>query len=230
MAHHPPVDLPVSEQPRTRLIHYGAQALSDTELLAIILGAGMSPLNAVHLATRVLANAGSLNELHRLHVSGLQQIAGVTPLKAAQLAAALELASRQPAERLLGMQITCPADAAHCLMPLLRYQEQEHLCVLVLNTRNYVLHTATVYVGTLNSAPVRLCEVFRPALRCNGAAILVAHNHPSGCDLMPSLEDISLTRQLITAGELLGIAVTDHLVIGDGHWLSMRERRLGFNT
>jgi len=124
-------------------------------------------------------------------------------------------------------QITSPADLAGLLMVEMSHLEQEHLRVVLLNTKNYVLSIETVYIGTIDSASVRVGEVFKAALKQNAAALIVVHNHPSS-DPTPSLEDIAVTRQLAEAGKLLGVDVLDHLVIGQGRWVSLRERRLGF--
>ncbi|HEY0739206.1 MAG TPA: JAB domain-containing protein [Herpetosiphonaceae bacterium] len=124
-------------------------------------------------------------------------------------------------------QISAPADVAALLLVELGHLPQEQLRVVCLNTKNRVQAITTVYQGTINSSVIRVAEVFAEALRRHSAAIIVAHNHPSG-DPEPSPEDIAVTRQLVEAGELLDVDVLDHLVIGKGRWVSMRERRLGF--
>lgn len=106
--------------------------------------------------------------------------------------------------------------------------EQEHLRVVILNTKNYVLKISTVYIGSINSSAVRVGEIFKEALKQNAAAIIVTHNHPSG-DPTPSSEDVAVTREIVDAGKLLGVDVLDHLVIGQGRWVSLRERGLGFS-
>jgi DNA repair protein RadC len=150
--------------------------------------------------------------------------------KAAQVKAALEIGRRlllaQPEQR---PQITSPADVANLLMVEMAHLEQEHLRVVLLNTKNYVLKIETVYIGSINSSAVRIGEVFKTALKQNSAAIIVVHNHPSG-DPTPSPEDVAVTRQLVEAGKLLDVDVLDHLVIGQGRWVSLRERRLGFTA
>lgn len=122
-------------------------------------------------------------------------------------------------------QITTPSDVAALL--LVEMGQLEQLRVVLLNTKNHVLGIETIYIGTINSSAVRICEVFRSAIRRNAAAVIVAHNHPSG-DPTPSPEDVAVTRQLVTAGRLLDLEVLDHLVIGQGRWASLRERGLGF--
>jgi DNA repair protein RadC len=124
-------------------------------------------------------------------------------------------------------QITSPHDIAALLMVDMGYLQQEQLRVVCLNTKNQVQNIHIVYQGNLNSAPVRIAEVFREPLRLNSAAIIVAHNHPSGV-AEPSPEDVAVTRQLVEAGKLLGCEVLDHVIIGQGRWVSLRERGLGF--
>ncbi len=134
--------------------------------------------------------------------------------------------AESPEER---WQIRAPSDAAHILMPKLSFQQQEHFAILYLDTRNRVSDQEVLYVGSLNTSLVRVAEVFRGAVRRNCAALIVAHNHPSG-DPNPSPEDVSLTRRLVDAGKLLEVDVLDHLVIGHNRYVSLRERSLGFES
>ncbi len=150
----------------------------------------------------------------------------VTPLLNRLLEIGRRLLLVQPEQR---PQIGSPADVAKLLMLEMSHLEQEQLRVVLLNTKNYVLKIVTVYIGTIDSSPVRVCEVFRAAMRHNAAAIIVVHNHPSS-DPAPSREDVAVTRQLSEAGQLLGIELLDHLIIGLGRWISLRERRLGFTS
>ncbi len=221
-------ELPGSEQPRERLRDYGPQALSDAELLAIVLRVGVTGLNVVQLAQRLLLEHGGWLGLQRLSFAELTQVHGVGAAKAAQLKAALEIGRRmllqQPEQR---AQIAGPADVANLLMIEMAHLEQEHLRVVLLNSKNFVLRIETVYIGSISSSSVRIGEVFKAALRYNAAAIIVVHNHPSG-DPTPSPEDVAVTRQLVQAGKLLDVDLLDHLVVGQGRWVSLRERRLGF--
>lgn len=223
-------ELPSSEQPRERLRDYGANALSDGELLAILLRTGLAGLNVVQLAQKLLIEHGGWAGLQRLQFEELTSIHGLGAAKAAQVKAALEIGRRLLlAEQAQRVQITSPAEVAALLMLEMSHLEQEHLRVVLLNTKNHVLRIDTVYVGTINSSAVRIGEVFKTALKQNAAAIIVVHNHPSG-DPTPSPEDVAVTRQLVEAGKLLDVDVLDHLVIGQGRWVSLRERRLGFTT
>jgi DNA repair protein RadC len=223
-------ELPASEQPRERMRDYGPSALSDAELLAILLRTGVAGINVVELSRKLLIERGGWVGLQRLGFEEITGIHGMGEAKAAQVKAALEIGRRlllaQPEQR---PKITCPADVANLLLLEMSHLEQEHLRVVLLNTKNHVLKIPTVYIGSINSSAVRIGEVFKEALKLNAAALIVVHNHPSG-DPTPSPEDIAVTRQLIEAGALLDVDVLDHLVIGQGQWVSLREKRLGFST
>jgi len=229
--YHPTIkELPVPERPRERLARLGPSALSTAELLAIVLRTGVGGENVLAVASRLLARYGGIVGLARASLSELISERGVGLAKAAQLQAALELGRRlvmaAPEER---PQIRTPADVATLLMAELGHLEQEHFWVVLLDTRNRVLGSQVVYKGSLNQSQVRVAEVFREAVRRNCAAIIVAHNHPSG-DPSPSPEDVAVTRDLVAAGRLLGVEVLDHLVIGQQRWVSLRERGLGFEA
>lgn len=221
-------DLPQGERPRERLEHYGAGALSSSELLAIILRVGTGGENVVRVAERLLARFEGLPGLAQATVSELCQEKGIGPAKAVQIKAALELGRRllvtAPHER---PQMRSPADAANLLMAEMSLLPQEHLRTVLLDTRNRVLSIPTIYVGSLNTAQVRVGEMFREAIRANCAAMIVVHNHPSG-DPSPSPEDIQVTRMIVEAGALLHIDVLDHLIIGRQRFVSLKERGLGF--
>ncbi len=223
-------EMPPEERPRERMARAGAQALSSAELLAIILRLGVGGENVLSMAQRILANFGGLGGLARADFSQLTAERGLGPAKASQILAALELGRRlmaeSPEER---WQIRAPSDAAHILMPVIGHQEQEHFVILYLDTRNRVTDRETLYKGSLNTSLVRTAEVFRGAVRRNCAAVIVAHNHPSG-DPNPSPEDVALTRRLVDAGKLLEIPVLDHVIIGENRHVSLRERALGFDT
>jgi DNA repair protein RadC len=221
-------DMAASDRPRERLVKVGERALSTTELLAIIFRTGVGGENVVRLSERLLARFGNLPGLARASISELQQVKGIGPAKAVEVKAALELGRRlmasAPEER---PKITSPADAANLLMSEMSLLEQEHLRLLLLDTRNQVLAMPTIYIGSLNTSVVRVGELFRSAIKENAAAIIVAHNHPSG-DPAPSSEDVRVTRQIVEAGQLLDIDVLDHVIIGRQRYVSLKERGLGF--
>jgi DNA repair protein RadC len=221
-------ELPSSERPRERLLHYGVGALSNAELLAIVLRTGTKEENAVRMAQRLLAKVGSLAGMVRINPSELALEKGIGPAKVAQIKAALELGRRMliesPEER---PQVRSPADAANLVMTEMSLLEQEHLRVMLLDTKNRVLETPTIYIGSLNTSLIRVGELFREAIRANCASLIVLHNHPSG-DPTPSPEDVAVTRQIVEAGKLLDVDVLDHLIIGRQRFVSLKERGLGF--
>ncbi len=223
-------DLPQGERPRERLKEYGARYLSNTELVAILLRTGLRGENVLSLSSRLLAQLNGLAGLGRSSFAELCAQRGLSEAKASQLLAGLELGRRfvslAPEER---ATIRSPEDVANLLMAEMAPLPQEHLKALLLNTKNEVLSVQEIYVGNVNSSMVRPAEVFRPAVRDNAPSIIVVHNHPSG-DPTPSPEDVSITRELVSAGETLGIQLLDHLVIGSGNrYVSLNERRLGFS-
>ena len=221
-------DLPATERPRERLRDSGAAALSTSELLAIILRTGAAKESVLSLSSRLLAGYGGLAGLARASFAELCNEHGLGEAKAAQLKAALELGKRlssaQPEERAV---VRTPQDVANLLMAEMSLLEQEHLRVLLLNTKNQVLGMPEVYRGSVNTTMVRESELLREAVRQNCPALVVVHNHPSG-DPTPSPDDIAMTRKLVEAGDLLDIDVLDHIIIGEGRFVSMKERHLGF--
>lgn len=220
-------DMPSDERPRERLRDYGAGALSNAELLAIALRTGTAAENVITVASRLLAEYGGLPGLARADFRELCKQHGLGEAKAAQIKAALELgrrlASVQPEER---ATIGGPQDVANLLTAEMAYLEQEHMRVLLLDTRNRVISVAEIYKGNVNSAVIRAAEVFHDAVRQTSPSIIVVHNHPSG-DPTPSKEDIAVTRRLVAAGELLDIELLDHIIIGQQGYVSLRERGLG---
>lgn len=221
-------DLAQDERPRERLINGGAGALSKAELLAILLRVGVSGENSVQLAQRILDELGGLAGIQRTSVSDMCRIHGLGEAKAAQIKAAIELGTRlvreQSDER---GPIGSPAEAAALIQLEMQGLLQEHLRVMLLDTRNRLIRIEPVYVGSLNLSLVRVGEVFRAAIQQSAASIILAHNHPSG-DPTPSPEDVALTRAVVQAGKLLDIEVFDHLVIGYGKFVSMKDKGLGF--
>jgi len=221
-------DLPATERPRERLRDYGAGSLSTSELLAIVLRTGASRESVLALASRLLSCHGGLVGLARAGFGELCQERGLGEAKAAQLKAAFELgrrlASAQPEER---ATVRSPQDVANLLLPEMGLLEQEELRVVLMNTRNQVLGVHTVYRGSVNTSLVRVGELFREAVRQNCPAMVVAHNHPSG-DPTPSPDDVAMTKQAVEAGRLLDIEVLDHLVIAQQRFVSLKERRQGF--
>jgi len=221
-------DLAADERPRERLGKLGPQALSNAELLAILLRVGVTGENAVQVGQRLLQTFGGLAGLHRATFDEVRAQHGIGDAKAAQIKAAIELGRRltleSPEER---PAINSPAEAAALVQYEMSGLEQEHLRVILLDTRNRVLDIVEIYRGSVNSSQIHIGEVFKPAIRRNATAIIVIHNHPSG-DPTPSPDDVAVTRAILQAGKLLDIDVLDHMVIGQGRWVSLKERGLGF--
>jgi DNA repair protein RadC len=219
-------ELPLSERPRERMIKEGAAALSDADLLGVLLRTGTAEETAVQLGERILLAAGSLAELPRFGLDEFLAIKGMGPAKAVTLLAAIELANRLSSRsRYESLTISSPADAAGLVIEEMRHYLREHFRVLLLDTKNKVLGMEEISIGSLNTSLVHPREVFRPAIRKACASVILIHNHPSG-DPTPSSEDIAVTRRLYEAGRLLGIEVLDHVVIGDGKFVSFREKGL----
>lgn len=217
-------DMPTEERPRERLLYYGPQSLSTSQLLAIILRTGTTRDNVIELASKLLTKYGGLGGLMRAELSELSQEYGLGLAKSAQLKAALELGRRlgmlQPDEK---YKIGSPLDAANLVMAEMTYLDHEQMRILVLDSKNQVVENSHRYSGTVNSSVLRISEVFRPAITRNCPGVIVCHNHPSG-DPTPSKEDLMVTEQLVEAGKLLDIELLDHIIIGDHRFVSVKER------
>jgi DNA repair protein RadC len=216
-------ELPTSERPRERLRDQGPAALTSAELLAIVLRSGTSKQNVLTLAQGLLQRHKGLAGLSLLSFPELLREPGLGEAKAAEIRAVFELASRVQAlevgERPV---IRSPADVFALLGGEMAPLEQEHMRVVLVNSRNQVVGHNEVYVGNVSSAVVRAAEVFRAAVRQNAPSIILVHNHPSG-DPSPSSEDVSLTQHLVEAGRLLDIDLLDHIVIGRQKFASLKS-------
>ncbi len=222
-------DLAISDRPRERLVQVGERSLATSELLAIVMRTGVGGENAIRLAERTLAHFGGLPGLARASITELTNVKGIGTVKAVEIKASLELGRRLIASSPLDRPtVASPADAANLLMTEMTFLEQEHLRLILLDTRNHVLSTPTIYVGSLNTSVLRVGELFRSAIKENAAALIVAHNHPSG-DPAPSPEDVRVTSQIVSAGQILDIDVLDHIIIGRQKFVSLKERGLGFD-
>lgn len=216
--------LPADERPRERMLSHGASSLSDAELLAILLGSGARGESAVELARRILegGNGDGLAHLARMDVLELMKVKGVGKAKACKVKAAIEVGARLLSTQRQLITIRNAADVGSLMMPRLSYLDREHFVVVLLSTKNQVLGTELISVGSLNASLAHPREIFKPCLRRNAASLILVHNHPSG-DPSPSPEDIAMTRRLIEAGRIMGIEVLDHVIIGDGRYISLRE-------
>lgn len=223
-------ELPADERPRERMQLRGPQSLSNADLLAILLSTGLKGEPVTAMAERLLVTFGGLGGMLRADLEEIAAERGMGPAKATTIKAALELAKRLSALRSEDKpQIASPDDVVDLLGLEMAALEQEQLRVVLLDTKNRVVATRTVYQGSANQAMVRAAEVFRDAVRRNAIAIIVVHNHPSG-DPTPSSADVALTAELVRAGQLLDIEVIDHLIIGQGRHVSLRRLGLGFSS
>lgn len=219
-------ELPEDERPREKMLIHGAQALSNAELLAILLRTGTRQEPVVSLAQRILKKfeGDGLSALAAVKPQELSQVRGVGPAKAVTVMAAIELGTRLQSQAAARRPvIRSPQDAADLMMARLRYESREHFMVLLLSTKNHVIATSVISVGSLNASIVHPRELFREAICYSAAAVILIHNHPSG-DPAPSQEDIVLTKKLVEAGQLLDITVLDHVIIGDNRYVSLKEK------
>lgn len=217
-------DLPAQERPRERLLKHGASSLSNAELIAVLLGGGTAGSSAVNLAEKILSiDSSGICVLNDCVPEELYRIDGVGPARAACLLAAAELGRRLHAEpKHKRINISSPASIAALFMSNMRGLRKENFKVLLLNAKNEIIMTDDVSVGSLMSAPAHPREVFSGALRRGAASVILVHNHPSG-NPAPSRDDFLLTERLVQAGDILGIHVLDHIIIGDGEYASMKE-------
>lgn len=223
-------DIPSTERPRERLLTHGAKVLATAELIAILLGTGQGPgkLSAVGLGQYILQELSKhqrdpLAVLRDVSAAELMQIDGIGPAKATTILAAIELGKRAFQSRPLDRQpIDSPAAAAAVLSQDLMWQQQERFAVLLLDVKNRLLGTRIITIGTATETLASPRDIFREVIRQGATRVIVAHNHPSG-SVEPSLQDIDLTRQLLTGAQFLGIPLLDHLILGDGNHQSLRE-------
>lgn len=219
-------EMPEELRPRERMLQHGPEALSEVELIALLLRSGTAAVSALELATLLLAKFEGIRGLMRAGVHELQTIKGIGPAKAAEIKAALELGRRvalAPASE--PRVIRSPEDVTGLVMEDYRHLDREHFGVLLLNTKHHVIGNERISIGTLNSSNVHPREVFKSAIRRSAAAMILVHNHPSG-DPTPSRQDIELTGRLVEAGALIGIEILDHLIIGDNKYISFRAEGL----
>lgn len=217
-------DVHLADRPRERLIRQGAESLSNQELIAILLRTGTKQESVLHLANRVLSFFEQIQELKNATMEEIMSVKGIGEAKAVQLLAAVELGRRLSQQQIDDkFTIRSPQDAANYLMPDMTFLKQEHFVALFLNVKNQILHKQTIFIGSLNASIVHPREIFREAVKRSAASIICAHNHPSG-NPAPSPEDIDVTKRLFEAGQLMGIELLDHVIIGDHQFISLKEK------
>lgn len=220
-------DLPLNERPREKLIKYGVGSLSNAELIAVIIRTGYLEDTAIDLANRLISiDSSGISFLSHAEVEELTAIKGIGHCKAAQIIAAVELgkriSSRGGQDKL---RVDSPLVIAELLMEEMRYLKREHFKIAILDTKNQIISIQDISVGNLNSSIVHPREVFNIAIKRSANSIILVHNHPSG-DPTPSTEDINITHRLIDAGDIIGIKVLDHIIIGDNKYISFKQRNI----
>lgn len=220
-------DLPRDERPRERLAQKGADALSPTELLAVIIGRGVKGESVMNIAQRLFDKFGNLKAIANASIEELIQIKGIGLAKACQIKATLEMGRRadKNIEPKYKKTIKNPEDVEKFLKPQLKDKKKEHFIALLLDSRCHLIKSETISVGSLNASLVHPREAFKLAITASAASVIFVHNHPSG-DPEPSKDDIKLTKRLIETGEIIGIDVLDHIIIGQKKCLSMKEEKL----
>jgi DNA repair protein RadC len=222
-------ELPVAERPRERLASGGPAGLSSAELIGLLWSSGSRQVSVAAMAEDALVRCDGLAGLARASARELERVPGVGPARAAQLSAAFELGRRAVIDWPPGRwTIRGPRDLAARLTADLGHLQREELRVVLLDARNGVLAMPTIYRGNVSTALVRIAELFRDAVRLHASRLVLVHNHPSG-DPTPSPDDLHMTAEAVAAGRLLDIAVLDHLVIGHGAWVSLRDRGVAFD-
>lgn len=219
-------NLPLNERPRERLMKHGPESMSAAELIAIILGSGMKGRSVLHLSQDILSHFGSLNHLADATVEELCQIKGIGKIKALQLKAIFSLGTRISKQTSSPKyRIDHPLHAYNLIKDVVENEKREIFLVILQDTKGCVICYEIISIGTLTNSLVHPREVFYPAIRHKAASMILVHNHPSG-DPTPSPQDISVTKNLAEAGRMMGIPVNDHIIVGAGRFLSLRQECL----
>lgn len=218
--------IPKDDRPQEKLLKYGANNLSNSELVAVILRTGSKEENVIMLAHRILnEDDKGLRNIAEGSIEKFKSFKGINDVKAAQLMAVAELSKRISTLKIEKIKISSPSDAAVVLMEEMRYYRKEYFKIILLDTKNNIKRVSEISVGSLNSSIVHPREVFSEAVVNSASSIILVHNHPSG-EAEPSHEDITLTNRLDECGKILGIKVLDHIIIGDGVFYSFKEEGL----
>lgn len=220
-------EMPISERPQEKLMTLGTSSLSNAELMAVIIRTGQGNDTAIELSRRVLnKDKRGIGYLADASVKDLTEIKGIGDCKASQILAAIELGKRIKRIGVFhNVRVTSPDVIANMVMDEMKFLQKEHFNIVILDTKNQIISIENISIGTLNASIVHPRDVYKAAIQKNGNAIILLHNHPSG-DVTPSGEDINITKRLVEAGNLIGIKVLDHLIIGNDVFLSMKEKNL----
>ena len=221
-------DLPETERPREKLCNYGVESLSNSELIAIIIRTGYKNFTALDLANQVIRfDSSGIKYLGGISVEELQAIKGIGQCKASQIVAAVELGKRISTYKGFEekIRVNSPEIISNLFMEEMKYFKREHFRTINLDTKNQIIGVEEISIGNLNSSIVHPREVFNVAIRKSANSIILLHNHPSG-DSTPSMEDVNVTRRLIEAGNIIGIKVLDHIIIGEDRYTSFKEKNI----
>ncbi len=217
-------DLPKNERPREKMLRYGAEYLSNSERLALILRTGTKEDSVLNLCDRLLSHCGGINGISSPSINDLKQVKGIGEVKATQVLALAELATRfnsfKSGEEHI---VSSPKDVSNYMMRQMKGLKKEYFKLIMLNTKNIIISVKDISIGNLNSSIVHPREVFIEAIKLSSASVILCHNHPSG-DPTPSKEDILITKRLKECGTLLGIEVLDHIIIGNEAYISLKEK------
>ena len=218
-------DIPLNERPVEKLLHFGVESLSNEELLAILLRTGTKGENVIALSKRLLIELDGLDGLLNVSFEEASKIKGIKKVKACQIIAMMELFNRFKTlkSQKENLKISSPKDVSTLLINEMSNFKQEVFKLILLNTKNIIIGTKDVFKGTLNSSIVHPREVFKEAVQRGSANIIVCHNHPSG-DPNPSKEDIDITLRLKECGNIMGIGLLDHIIIGNNKYVSLKEK------
>lgn len=218
-------DIPMSDRPVEKLIAFGPEILTNTELLAIILRCGIKGENVLTLSKRVLAQLDGLDGIKEASYADITKIKGIKKVKGSQILALAELFNRFNTLRtnIENIKVKTPKDISNMLINEMSSLNQEVLKLIVLNTKNKIIKVRDVFKGSLNSSIVHPREIYCEAIKSGGASIIICHNHPSG-DPSPSKEDINITLRIKECGKIIGIELLDHIIIGDNKYISLKEK------
>lgn len=222
-------EMPEDERPQEKMVRFGAKSLSNAELLAIIIRTGTRKATSVEVGRKIMEYLDNdLSYFHQVDILELQRnpnLSGIGMVKACQIKAAIELGLRIKQKDALAVKVSSPQDVVDLLLDDMQYLKQECFKIILLDTKNKIIKVEEISIGILNASLVHPREVFVKAIRQHAASIILAHNHPSG-DTDPSAEDKKITKRLYDAGEIIGISVLDHIIIGRGTYLSFKQEKL----
>ena len=220
-------NIPEYEKPKEKLLTYGAETLSNSELLSIIIGTGIKGKSAVELSSRILRKFNDLDGILDAEYNDIISIDGIKSGKASQIMALSELFKRFRTLKAgrKDIKVTSPKDLADLLMGEMSYLNQEVLKVVTLSTKNIIIEAIDVFKGSLNNSIVHPREIFKRAISNHSASVIICHNHPSG-DPTPSREDINITLRIKECGKIIGIPLIDHIIIGNNKFVSLKEKGL----